>query len=243
VAVQKAEELKLERQPQVLLALEAARKEIIARAYADHVVAAVAKPTPAEVQAYFDDKPALFGQRRIYALQELQVQLPPTELGPLRDKVQSSKSIDEVLAYLKEKNLPMRASQQTTAAENLPLDVVDRFALLKPGQAVLMAAAGGARIVVVQDARPAPVTLEQASPRIEQALLNERRRQAMESDLKAVRSAAKLEYVGKFAEKAAPAATGTTPPAAPAMAPAAAPPAASGALDSSVVDKGLSGLK
>ena len=54
--------------------------------------------------------------------------------------------------------------------------------------------------------RAQPVTQEQATPAIEQFLLNERKRKIIAKDMKAMRDAAKIEYVGKFAEGAASAA-------------------------------------
>ena len=82
------------------------------------------------------------------------------------------------------------------------------------------------------------MTLEQATPAIEQFLLNERKRDILAKDMKAMRDAAKIEYVGKFAEAAASAAAAV--PAAPA--PVAPAPAASAGLDSSSITKGM-GLK
>jgi hypothetical protein len=87
------------------------------------------------------------------------------------------------------------------------------------------------------------VTEEQARPAIEQYLLNERKRKLVEDDVKALRAAAKIEYVGKFAEAAASApAAGAAP--APTPAPAATPaaPAASGGLTATDISKGM-GLK
>jgi hypothetical protein len=94
----------------------------------------------------------------------------------------------------------------------------------------------GAQVVVLAGSRMQPVTEEQARPAIEQFLVNERRRKLVEDDLKAMRAAAKIEYVGKFAE-GAPAASGAAAPATPA-----APAPASGALSSTDITKGL-GLK
>jgi hypothetical protein len=83
--------------------------------------------------------------------------------------------------------------------------------------------------------------LEQATPAIEQFLLNERKRDILAKDMKAMRDAAKIEYVGKYAEAAAsaPAAGGAPAAAAPTPAPA---PAASAGLDASSISKGM-GLK
>ena len=68
--------------------------------------------------------------------------------------------------------------------------------------------------------------------------MNERRRKLVEDDLKTMRAAAEIEYVGKYAEAAASAAA-----AAPATPAATAAPAASGAgLSSTDITKGM-GLK
>ena len=99
----------------------------------------------------------------------------------------------------------------------------------------------GVQVVVLAGSRSQPVAEEQARPAIEQFLTNERKRKLVEDDVKAMRSAAKIEYVGKFADGAAGAAS--APAAAPAAAgvPAAAP-AASGKLSATDISKGM-GLK
>ena len=63
-------------------------------------------------------------------------------------------------------------------------------------------------------------------------------REIIANDVKAMREAARIEYVGKYAEAAA---AGASAPAAPA-APAVVAPAASGGLDPSSISKGM-GLK
>ena len=86
------------------------------------------------------------------------------------------------------------------AAEQLPLASLGTFADMKDGQALLNATPTGAQVIVLAGSRSQPVTLEQAKPAIEQFLLNERKRELIAKDLKALRDAAKIEYVGKFAE-------------------------------------------
>ena len=78
---------------------------------------------------------------------------------------------------------------------------------MKDGQALLNPTPNGAQVIVLAGSRSQPVTLEQATPAIEQFLLNERKRELVAKDMKALRDAAKIEYVGKFAAPA----TSTTP--------------------------------
>jgi EpsD family peptidyl-prolyl cis-trans isomerase len=206
LALQKAEDLKLDRDPRVVQALEAARREIVARAYLERVAEAAPRPTPAEISAYYASKPALFAERRIYNLQEIGVEARPEQGDMLRDKLAAAKNIGEFIDFLKGNDFRFAANQAVRAAEQLPLANLDAFARLKDGQAMLNPAANGFQVVVLAGSRSQPVTEEQAKPAIEQFILNERKRRLMEDDIKQLRAGAKVEYVGKFAPgSAAPA--------------------------------------
>jgi EpsD family peptidyl-prolyl cis-trans isomerase len=233
LALQKAEETKVDRDPRVMQQLEAARREVIARAYLEKVGEAAPKPTPEEIKKYYDEKPALFSQRRIYQIQEIGIEAPADRLPELRAKLAAAKNINEFVEYLKASGLRFSGNQAVRAAEQLPLNSLEALAKMQDGQAMVVPTPTGAQVVVLAGSRMQPVTEEQARPAIEQFLVNERRRKLVEDDLKAMRTAAKIEYVGKFAE-GAPAAGGAAAPAAPAP--------ASGALSSTDITKGL-GLK
>ena len=239
LALQKADDLKIDRDPRVVQQLEAAKREIIARAYLEKVGEAAPKPTPEEIKKYFDEKPALFKERRIYSIQEIGIEAKPEQVAELRAKLGAAKNINEFVEFLKANDFKFSANQAVRAAEQLPLQSLDAFAKMTDGQAILNQGPSGVQVVVLASSRSQPVNEEQARPAIEQFLLNDRKRKLIEDDVKAMRTAAKIEYVGKFAEGApgaasAPAATPT--PAAPAA------PAASAGLNATDISKGM-GLK
>jgi EpsD family peptidyl-prolyl cis-trans isomerase len=250
LALQKAEETKLDRDPRVVQQLEAARRELVARAYLEKLGEGAVKPGPEEIKKYYDEKPALFSERRIYSLQEINIEAKPEQLPVLREKLAAAKSFNEFVDYLKANDIRFSGNQAVRSAEQLPLASLDSFARMKDGQAVIVPSATGMQVVVLAGSRSQPVSEEQARPAIEQFVLNDRKRKLAEEDVKAMRTAAKIEYVGKFAEGAKPAASAPAaeltvmpaPAAAPATTPPAAPPAASGALSSSDISKGM-GLK
>lgn len=249
LALQKADDLKLDRDPRVVQQIEAAKREILARAYVEKIGEGAAKPTPEEVKKYYEEKPALFKERRIYNIQEIAIEAKPEQVGALRDRLAQSKNVNEFIEFLKSNDFRFGGNQAVRAAEQLPLQSLDAFARLKDGQAVLSPSPTGATVVVLAGSRSQPVSEEQARPAIEQFLLNDRKRKLVEEDVKAMRAAAKIEYIGKFAAGAASApapsaaATGgaVAAPAAPAPAPAAEP-AASAGLSDSDISKGM-GLK
>lgn len=236
LAVQKAEELKLDREPRVVQQLEAAKREIIARAYVEKTGETAAKPTPEAVKAYYDEKPALFKERRIYSIQELTIEASQDQLPALREHLQAAKSVNDFVEYLKANNFKFSGNQAVRAAEQLPLNMLDAFAKMKDGQAVLTQTPAGAQVIVLAGSRTEPVDETRARPAIEQFLWNDAKRKLIEADMKSMRAAAKIEYVGKFAEAAASAP-------APAPAPASAAASSAESLDAKALNKGLSGLK
>jgi EpsD family peptidyl-prolyl cis-trans isomerase len=214
LALQKADDQKLDRDPRVVQQLEAARREILARAYVEKVGEAAPKPTPEEIKKYYDEKPALFSQRRIYNLQEIIVEAKPEQVAELREKLSGAKNINEFVEYLKTKEFKFAGNQAVRSAEQLPLQSLDAFGRMKDGQAMLLPNPNGVQVVVVAGTRSQPLSEDQARPIIEQYLLNERKRKLAEDDIKGLRSAAKIEYVGKFGEGAASAPAASTAPAA-----------------------------
>jgi len=203
LAVRKADALQLDREPRVVQQLEAARREVLARAYVEKVGEAVARPTPEEIKAYYDDKPALFGERRIYSIQELAIEARPEQVPALRESLAASKSIGEFIETLKANDYRFAGNQAVRAAEQLPANSLEAFSRMKDGQAALVPSPGGVQVVVLAGSRSQPVSEEQARPAIEQMLLGERRRKRVEEDMKALRAAADIEYLGRFAAPAA----------------------------------------
>ena len=224
LALQKVDELKLDRDPRVVQQMEAARREILARAYIEKVGEAAPKPTAEEIKKYYDDKPELFRERRVYSIQEIAIEARPDQVQELRDKLGAAKDINEFVDYLKAAGLRFSGNQAVRAAEQLPFNTLEAMARMKDGQAMVVPSPTGVQVIVLAGSRVQPANEEQSRPSIEQFLLNERKRKLVEEDMKALRAAAKIEFVGKFAEFAASApAPGNAPATAPATAPAAAP--------------------
>lgn len=237
LAVQKAAELKLDRDPRVVQAIEASRRDIIARAYIAKIGEGAAKPSPAEIKKYYDEHPALFKERRVYQLQELAIQASPEQRDLLRAKLQEAKNVNEFVDYLKTSNIKFTTSQEVRAAEQLPMGMLPTLAAMKEGQAMLNTTPSGAQVVVLAGVRVQAVDEERAAKAIEQFLLNERKRKIVADDLKALRASAKIAYAGKYAASAPAAAEAVKAPT-----PAEVAASAASVLDTQSLNEGL-GLK
>lgn len=208
LAVQKAEDLNLDRDPGVEEQLQAAKREILARAYMQRVAAAVAKPTAQDARKFYDEHPALFKDRHVYDLHEVLVQATPEQIAAMRPRLTESKTIGEFTDYLTTQGIKFADSEAIRSSDQVPPQVAESLAKMNVGDSAISAGPKGARVIFVSAARAEPVSFEQAQGRIEQELMAQRQRELVGSDLKNLRATAKIEYVGKYAEHAASAASG-----------------------------------
>ncbi len=198
LAVQKAVELKLDRDPQVVQALEAARREVLARAYKERVTQGVPRADSEESRRFYDATPSLFKDRRVYSLQELVIDAPPAKQAWVAERLAKSKSADEFAEALKSEGLRYTGSHAVKPAEQLPMGLVDRFAQMKDGESAVLSDAPNMRVVFIAASRIEPVSFERAAPAIEQYLATLAKRRAIDDNLKALRTAAQISYQGKF---------------------------------------------
>jgi EpsD family peptidyl-prolyl cis-trans isomerase len=197
--VQKALEAKLDRDPQVLQAIENSRRQLLAQAYLERAASAAVKSTPDEVSAFYSENPALFAKRRIYRLRELVVSAPADKLELVRSEAASARDLDEAGGWLKWRNLKVGPVTGTTqAAEQLPLGYLSQLARMKEGEIAVFAAAPGLTLVQLVHAQDAPLTEQQAAPLIEQFIAGRKRLELAAAEVKRLREVASIEYVGDF---------------------------------------------
>lgn len=241
LAVQKANEAKIDREPQVVQALDFARREVLARAYIDRLAETVAKPTAQEIERFYEERPALFKTRRIYSVQELGIVAPSERLPALQARLAAARTVPAMLAELNAGGLNYTLTSATKSAEDWALPVLDKLAGMSEGQVEFLPQPPGLRVLMLTGSTPAPRKLEEARLPIEQFLLNERKQQKVDAELKALRGTTPVKYLGKFAQSA-PDAAATA-----AAAASAPPPVATGngkaALEAEARSKGIQGLR
>jgi EpsD family peptidyl-prolyl cis-trans isomerase len=196
--VQKALQAKLDRDPQVIQALETSRRQLLAQAYLDRAAAA-AKSSPEEVSAFYAENPALFAQRRIYRLRELVVTASADQVDLVRSEAATARDLDEIAGWLKWRNLKVGpVTGATEPAEQLPLGHLSRLASMREGEIAVFASAPGATVIQLVHAQDAPLTEPQAAPLIEQFIAGRKRLELAAAEIRRLREVATIEYVGDF---------------------------------------------
>lgn len=245
--VQKAVEKKLDRDPRIVQAIDMAKRQILSQAYLEQVVAAAPVDAESEIKDFYSKRPELFGERRIYRFHEVTFQGKPELADQLGLRVKAAKSISEITNWLGEQKIGFNVSSATKAAEQLPLSVLPSLHKMKDGALELIVNQSKTNYLVIQLAasQSSPFDEKAARPYIEQFLRNKKRGETAEGEVKQLRTAAKIEYLGDFVKTAGDASavkeTVTTPPTAPEAVSAQAGDVTSKNQD--VINKGLSDLK
>lgn len=201
--VEQALERKLDRDPEVLGAIEAARLNILAQAYVQRVIAPQAKPGEQEIKKYYAENPALFADRKVFRLQELLIEVPADLEKDLESAAARAGSLKQLADYLHAKKLPFSADSGVRTAEQLPMGHLTQIAALTPGK-ILVFPTGNNRssAIEVLATESQPLDDKKAAVSIEQFLQNRKREELSASELKRLRESAKIEYVGDYAKLA-----------------------------------------
>ncbi len=235
LVVEKAIEKKIDRSPEVLMAIEVSRRDILARAYLEGIAAAQAKPTADEAKSYIAGHPALFAERRLYSLQE--IVLPPSSkiAGDLRDMLSAGRTMEDIAAWLKSKDIKFMGGSATRPAEQIPLEFLPKLHKLKDGQSLVQENSQNITVVRLVNSQATPIDEATAMPRVQQYLTAQRAGEAAERELKQLKEIAKITYVGEF--------TGTEPTAAAAPVAKAEPTKPAAESATTLIEKGVAGLK
>jgi EpsD family peptidyl-prolyl cis-trans isomerase len=202
IAVQQAIERKLDRSPEVIAALDLAKREVLARAYYAQVAGSAAEPTEAETQKFYSEHPELFSQRRIYSLQEITVPAAKAPKTLLRDQVAANRPLPEIAERLKKENVPHTANAAKVATEQVPAALLPQLQQLKDGQNGLVETPQAVYVLRVAGSQSAPVDEKTALPAIRQHLTVQRNREAVTKTMAELKQRANIEYLNEYASPA-----------------------------------------
>jgi EpsD family peptidyl-prolyl cis-trans isomerase len=206
--VQRAIKARLDRDPQVMQATEAAKRQILAQAYIDRAVTATASETVSqeEMRKFYKENPVLFERRRVYRFHELQAVAPQEKLDVLAAVVAEAKSLDRVAEWLRSQKLAFHDATFSRPAEHIPLTTLARMAEMRDGQIAVFPTRDGAVVVQLLQSQDAALSEQQAAPIVERFLLSRKRLDVTQAEVRKLREQAKIEYVGDFAaaDRAAP---------------------------------------
>ncbi len=205
IAVQEALEAKLDRSPKVMRAMEAAKNEVLARAYLEHLIESEPqrfewdRRNQEEIRKYYNDHPELFEQRRVFTIEEINFVAAEDVVAKLRGYAAENAGMQEIADWLKARDVKFEAKRGVRAAEQISLNILPVVQKLNAGEIRLFVLGGDHyQVLRVLNSRESPVDEATAAPRIQQFLANQQSTQVLTTEMKRVREAAEIEYLGEF---------------------------------------------
>lgn len=198
---QKAVENKLDKDATVALALESARRQVLAQAYLEKVAAATPVPSAQEAETLHKDYPELFEGRQIFQFDEVVAAGKGIDVKELERKATAKAPLMDIAKSLQLPGVQLQGGRLAKSSEQIPLERVKVIHQLQVGDIVVTATVPDrvsvAQLVAVQ---PQPIAPEKVTVAAQQYLLANRRKALLQDEVKKLVSAAKIEYMGSFAD-------------------------------------------
>ena len=179
---------------------------ILANAYIEKTIAAVKKPSEAEIKTYFDQHPDRFSQRKNYDLQELVILGAPAILTEVDAKAAGIKEESDLTPWLIQQKIPHNDQRLLVTSEKILEPVLEKLRATRGGEVIRLMDKDKMTILFVNKVEAQPLTLPQASGMIANQLFEERKGEAMKNIVKSLREKAKIEYLPPYTMKGAAAA-------------------------------------
>ncbi len=199
--VQAALARKLDRDPNVQRAAEGARRDALAHAYLESLIADAGGSEP-DAKTFYERNPALFARRRIYQLREIVLEDGVEKLPGLGNQLAVTLDLNLISAWLKSQGVLFRIRSEVKPAEELPLVYLSRIAGMHRGEVALLSGAAGSSIVRLDRFEDAPLSEEQAATVIEPFLRLRRRLDVAQHALAELREKARIEYASEAVDPA-----------------------------------------
>jgi EpsD family peptidyl-prolyl cis-trans isomerase len=198
IGVQEAIKQKLDREPDVLQAIESSRQRMLLDAYLAKRLQNTVAPTQSEVHTYYTQHPELFSNRRLYVFNQLAAKAGKENVASLSNKLAEVKKLDEYIIWLKEKGVEYNLVTDAKPSEQLPMALLANMQKILTGGIGYLKAKDGVVAVEILQSVQQPLNEVQARPFIERYLGRQKQMAAAQKLLTDLRASAKVEYLGDF---------------------------------------------
>ena len=202
VIVDEATREKIDRSPGVQQAIARAKAQIIEQAYLQGVTSKIDKPSTAEMSDYFHQHPEIFGNGKVYDMNSLLIAGRDMN-DKLKAELDTAKTLDEVATWMKSHDVHFARGVASRNTMSMPPEMASKLMTMHVGQMFIVNEGGNSMIVSIANIKDNPIAFEDAAPAIEQYFRMKNTKEAVDTEVKHLRSLAKIEYLNASAPVAA----------------------------------------
>lgn len=192
--VDEAARSKLDRTPDVMQARERAIAQVTAQAYLQGIASKIAKPSDTEIDEYFKKHPELFSERKQFDLIILRLASKDID-QELKALIDGAKSVNDVAVWLDKKKIHYSRNLISRNTSDLPTEMVNLLQEKGQDHIIIVNEQEQSLLISVNGMRDNSLSLKSATAQIERYLINQKYKQATDTEISRLRSLAKIEYL------------------------------------------------
>ena len=196
--LQQAKADQLERDPDIITALEVAKRQILTEKWLQRKMSSVKKPTPNEIDEFYNTHPELFEKHKIFQLKELFIDTSVVSVEKIDQFIEATDDVNTLEHNLQKDKIPFATNLATTMAEQLPMDRLSVLSTVPFGRYIKVTGDKGILIQGVLSTKETPIPKEKASALIEVFLYNQARAKESNNLIKQLHESATVKYFGEF---------------------------------------------
>lgn len=192
--VQEAIKLNLDRTPEVVQLVDAARAQIYAQAYLARKVSALSAATDKEVQQFMTEHPEVFSRRKVFTTADIIFANDPAKINT--EKLQTLvNNAEELKSWLNSHQVHFEIAEETIPTEALPKEAVSLADQIKVGDLLFMH--DDIKVVArsIANIAEVPLTPQQATDMATKAVNERKRQQLILDELHRLKQLAQIEVL------------------------------------------------
>lgn len=197
---QAAVDSRLDADEKISARIASANRMILSTAYLEKALAAIGKPTEAEISAFYSQNPARFAERKQYEFNEFSIQVSPEKAVETQAQLGKLKKPQDFEQWLNANNIAHSSTPVSVMSDQLPEDVLQKILTVPIGGNTVLSSKGQMNVIFVLAAQLQPIALAQAQSDAARMLMEKRKHDMLENTLKQLRDKAKIEFVPPYTE-------------------------------------------
>lgn len=188
-----ARRAKIDKRPEAMWRMEAAREQALAEIYVN-IVSQAPEPTRAELEIYMQEHPDLFKKAKRYGFSVIETAADGLDLDAITPLFDETKDFKDFEAWLKERNIRYTLSPATRDGASFPAPIRKRLGEYGPGDNVVLQGDNVVTIMKIITIEDAPLNFNEGAPLARTLIRQQRAQERLGAKRDALRENATIDY-------------------------------------------------
>lgn len=188
----------LDRDPDVVSAIEFAKVQILNKAYLTKRLQKNISISESEIEQYFEQNPYVFAQRKVFEYTLLRIRANDEEKEVFAKQLGSLDNVESFKKLLDEAGSEYKQTRELVSSEKVAKPLLESLYTLKADDIGLLKLTDGLIVIQLNASLDKSMTLAEAKPMIERFLQNKKQQETLKGVVKHLKTSAEVKYMGAY---------------------------------------------